>query len=511
MSEKFEDSIKPISMVMATEVKERTLPPVVQYTIPTQVLKEDVVAQRVPTQHSLSYPYIERNMSHNKVAEMRFDGKRWVLIAPYGSYTPTEHLMFMRWEPGYTPDPESIQVKEGKGVMGISADLAREIAKRSYNRLVIWSFHWSPYSFGQEGYQSIPTIWHPSIFGVPKFTGEGNPYMRLVNVGELKHKDEKSIRGGIYNEQFGRFLVGHALNGQFRGDGDLLNRLFVMDQAEIDLRGVRVPTRGTLEETLRTPGFFEGFLQPFAITMNQYAEDLSTAITDFDPRYVQARIEEAVLSRKEPEDKAIQATLGEITKTPKLLDRSERARRIQLLEENGYPGEFIRYLIRVNDRLPDSGLAEQWKRGFAYTFALGQDTETGQGFMAISVGIRNGPGGVVENVLGAKLKRPPNPLEREEMERKKNTYREIVGALDGSVIQTLGACPVEEFCTDFRRYGRRHDDLDCTMSGDSCLNDPRTWSSQYDRYLEARLDGRRPPVHINLQHLRRFLSYPAQE
>lgn len=456
---------------------------VLQYTIPVQVL-ENVPTQRIRSSDSLSYPFIIRNMRPNKVAEIRPGGKRWVLIAPHGGYTPTEHLMFMRWEPDdYTPDPGSIPVQEGEGVMGISAVLAREIFKRSYNKKVVWSFHSSPYSFGQEGSQSIPTMWHPAIFGLPEFTGEETPYISSVDIRELTHKDRRSILGGIYNQHFGSFLTDHTLNGYFPGDKGTLNRLFAMDQVQVGLRGIRVPTMVNLEDVLGTPGFFGRFLQPLVASINQCADDLSEAFTDFNPGYVRQRIKEAFLGGGEPEDAVIQAVLGDITRTPNLLEKSERARRIQFLREKDYPDEFISYLAYISDRrLPDSGPVKQWKRGFAYTFALCQDRDSAQCFMAISTAVEDGPGGVVEGVLGAKLIRPANPFSRAQIETKKAIYQELIKSLNGWIPE----CRIKDICSNFRRIG-----TNCRLAGIGCPNDPEAWDEQHVRYLEAKLDRAR--------------------
>ena len=422
-------------MASPTEIRNRAPSEVLKLAIPAQIL-EPVQTERILSQHSLSYPYIERNMGPNKVAEIRLGGKRWVLIAPHGGYTPTEHLMAMRWEYDYTPDPESIPAQEGEEMMGIFADLAREILKKPYNKKVVWSFHSSRHSFGQEGYQSVPTMFHPSIFGLPEFSGEENPYMSFVDSRELAHKERKSIRGGIYNRYFGRLLTDHALNGHFAGDRKVLNQLFDMDQVQIDHRGVRVPVRGSLEDILMTEGFFKGFLQPLAVSLNRYADDLSIAFTDFNPEYVRQRIEEAVLSRGEPEDKAMQAVLGEITRIPNLLERSVRAQNIQFLKKNGYTDEFVRYLENISEgRLPNSGPATRWKRGFAFTFALYQDKDTAQAVMAISTAVENGPGGVVEGVLGAKLVRPRNTFSEEDIVIKKAVYQELVASLNSCVVR----------------------------------------------------------------------------
>lgn len=474
-------------MATVLEARDKTPSRVLKLTIPAQVLTE-AQTQRIYTQHSLSYPYIERNMSSNLVAEMRLNGKRWVWIVPHGGYTPTEHLMAMRWEPDYTPGPESIPIPEGEGITGLSADLVGAILNRPYNQTVVWSFHYSPYSFGQEGYQSVPTMFHPSVFGLPEFTKGNNPYVSSVKVGELTRKDKKAIRGGIYNRKFGSFLMEHTFNGHFSGDKDLLNRLFDLDQVQVDLHGIRIPARGSLEKTLRTPGFFEGFLQPLAAAMNRIAEELSTTFTDFNPRDIRRRIEEAVLSRKEPGDEFIQTALGVITRTPNLLEKSERVQNIRLLREKGYPEGFVGYLASISDRmLPDSGAANLWKRGFAYTFALYQDRNSEQCFMAISTAVENGPGGVVEGVLGAKLVRPPDPFSREQMETKKAVYMELVRSLKGYVVQNTDHCPVKDSCTDFRRSPFSY----CMIGGIGCPNDQGTWDLQREKDLEARLDKRR--------------------
>ena len=430
------DIDRPIFMVLAVGPEARVSSEVLKLTIPFQVLQPEVKTERIFSQHSLSYPYIERNMEPNKVAELRPGGKRWVLIAPHGGYTPTEHVMAMRWDPDglYTPDPASVPDEEGKELMPVMADVARWIGDRPYNETIVFGMHVSPLSILQEGIQSVPTMVHPYVFGLPAGIGTGS-YGEYVDWGTLKPKERKAIRGSNSNFYFGEFLVEQPLNGHFTGDRQLQHALFAMGEAHVGLTGVRVPLRGSLEDTLRAPGFFEGWLKPFAATMNRAAEDLSRVFTTFDPAYVRARIEEAVLSRKEPDDEKIQEIIVDISRVPDLLDRGQRRQNIEELSDKGYPRGFIDRLHELNDKkLPDSGPATRWKRGFGYTFAIYQDQGTGLAMMAITTTIENGPAGVVEGVLGAKLVRPPKPFADEELEIKKASYRELVASLNGHVV-----------------------------------------------------------------------------
>lgn len=421
-------------MALAVGPERRVSPKVLQLIIPAQVLQPHIKTERVLSHHSLSYPFIERNMGPNKIAEIRPGGKRWVLIAAHGGYTPTEHVMAMRWDGDYTPDPVRVADQEGRELMPVMADVARWIADRSYNELVVFGLHSSAASINQEGIQSVPTMFHPYVFGLPAIT-EGVSHGEYVNWKTLKHKERKSVRGGRSNFYFGQHLAEHALNGSFRGDKEVLQQLFTLDEAEVGFTGVRIPTKKSLEETLRTPGFFEGVLKPIARILNQAADDLSRAFIDFDPDYVRARIEAAVLSRKEPEDPDIQEILADITKVPDLWEKDKRKRNIEALRELGYSDGLVAYLHEASDKyLPAYGPATRWKRGFGYTFAICQGKSTGEGFMAINTTVESGPAGVVEGILGGKLVRPPKPFSEEELESKRSAYHELVASLNGHVV-----------------------------------------------------------------------------
>ena len=417
-------------MVSTLERRTRTLPEKIsQWVIPIQMLR-DVETQRIYSRHSLNPRFLEENMRPNIVKELRLEGKRWVMIAPHGGYTPTEHVMFMRWVLGEcTPDPVGIPSPEGEMLMPIAADVVKWISERPYNEKVVFGYHSSPISVDQDGCQSV-LEYHPYVFGLP--SEETSKYVTSIDSKTLDRKDKKALRGGFYNYHFGRFLIRNALNGDFIGDKEILNQLFAIEKADSHNRGITIPTRESLEDILRTPGFFEGFLKPFAISMRGFTDDLSRAFTNLDPDFVRRRIEEAVVHYDMLEEER-EAILKDVTKIPELLKKSERARNIQLLQEKGYSEEFVNYLNHVNKRLPESGDIPGWKRGFGYTLAIHENKTIGECYLAINTVVESGPAGVVEGVLGAKLVRPKYLYPQEVIARKREDYRELAAHLDSHV------------------------------------------------------------------------------
>ncbi len=412
-------------MAVNIERKVRALPPeVLLLTIPVQVL-QDVKTERIYSRHSLNYPFIERNMGPNKLAEFRFYDKRWVMIAPHGGYTPYEHVMMMRWETEYTYGAATVPTKEGEKVMGVLADSVKWMLDRPYNDLAVFGFHSTPNSFEQEGGQSVTTMWHPYVFALGK--REASPYISYIKTANLKHKDRKALRGGIYNLHAGRFLRDFHLNGHFTGNTEAFNQSFVVDGASVDYHGIKIPLRKGLEEILRSPELFGGVIQPIDRQMNGFADDMSRTYTDFDPVYVRSRVREAVENPNMSDEERGQI-LTEVTRAPQLLLTEVRTKNIQALKERGYSKDILVYMDEVNKRLPDSGTATRWKNGGGFTFAMCEDQETGQGFMAVSPIVENGPSGVVEGVLGAKLVRPSQPFTTEELARKKLAYDELVAS-----------------------------------------------------------------------------------
>lgn len=401
-----------------------------ELTVPVQKLN-GIPTKRITSTDCLDERFVREQLTPNIITEIRPGGRRWMLIVPYGGYSPNEHLMAMRWENDYTPGPERVSSKEGEELMSVMADIAQVMNEDPKNRFVVFGYNWSPRSFNQKGYQSMPTKFHPSIFGLPEppHNGDKHPYMKFVDIMTLNQAERRAIMGGIYNEHFGNFLLEHVLNGHFQGDRAIVNSLFDMEKAQVNRQGVRIPLKiEDLDKTLRFPNLFQGGLQPIARAIDEATSDLSRTFTDLNPGEMDKIIEETV-TQPDMSAEARQEILECLQRTPLLLEAEQRKRNIQGLKEMGYPPGFTSYLEAVNSRLPNSGKTTNWKVGFGYTLAFLCDKEAKEGHLAIFSAIADGPGGVVEGAVGAVLRRPEYPFSPKEMTTRIASYRQLVESI----------------------------------------------------------------------------------
>lgn len=404
-----------------SERGKETLAQVKEITVRRQYLT-NVQPKRITSTDCLNGQFVHEQLIPNTVTQIYLAGVRWAVIAPVSSYSPNEHLMMVRLGREYTPAPERVNPREGEELMPVMASIAQIMNEDPRNRYVTWGYNWSPRSFGQQGYQSMPTIFHPSIFGLPDLP---HPYIRMVDVGNLDLDEQRAVTGEDFTESIARLTQDHVLDGHFQGDHAVLNNLLDISAAEVSRRGIRIPLRNGLVETLRFPGLFRDLLQPVARSLDSITKDLSRAFTDLDPQDVDERVEDVAGDPSKSEEARLEA-LEFLTRTPFYLKFSERRRNIQEMAEKGYPPGFIDYLRSLNSTLPDSGPASDWKVGFGYSLALIYDTYTQEGSLAIFATRFNGPGGVVEGPLGSVLRRPPDPFSPEEMVTRAGAHRKLV-------------------------------------------------------------------------------------
>ena len=69
------------------------------------------------------------------------------------------------------PGPEKIPVSEGERLMKLWATTLELIARRKTVATIHAGYNWSPRAWGKEeektGFQSLPTKWHPHLWGWP--------------------------------------------------------------------------------------------------------------------------------------------------------------------------------------------------------------------------------------------------------------------------------------------------------------------------------------------------------
>lgn len=421
-------------MATIAEVK-GILPRVLELTVPVQKLRS-IETTRVTSLDCLDRPFVHSQVSPNQVAEAQVAGHKWALIVPYGGYTPREHLMAMRFEEDYVPGPERLDPTEGDDLFLLMGQIAKIMTEDHSVSTVVFGWNWSPRSFGQRGYQSIPTMFHPSIFCLPKESGSYEEYIRSVGLNTLNRDEIRAVKGGRYNLLFGNLLTEHVLNGNFQGDKEMRDRVLTIDEVQIGERATVVPIKGTLDEILTTPGIFRGVFQPMGRFIDRTAVLLSTTLTDFCPQDADRIIEEALNKDATVADR--KSALANLTRTPNLLPRDQRQENISYLEEDSYPYSVVESLRKMSNRLPDNTRPLiGWKVGFGCAVAIIYHTDSQTGVLSISSAIADGPGGIVESGLGAVLRRPAYPFSEEEMAARRDRYFELVDSLP-SVI-TLAA------------------------------------------------------------------------
>lgn len=405
---------------MAVATAERR---VLELTVPIQSLT-GVQTQRITTLDCLNADFVREQMSPNQLALLEINGQEWGAIVPHGAYSPREHIMLMPWGKRSVVGPERLDPIEGEKLFFAAGKIAARMAADPTISSVVFGWNWSTRSYGQKGYQSVPTKFHASVFGLP-FIDEEDSNIRFVDAMHLKPEEVRSLKGGRHNLQIGKLLTQSVLNGNFTGDRDLRDRLLDKNQASLDSRGLRVPFNGTIDQFLMTASVFGNFFLPIAKIIDEASIHFSQALTDFDSQLVDEMVTDGLnnASRRAK-------ILDYLVRVPNLRPRFQRRARLKELEDVGYDSEIVDGFIKMSDRLSEEGGPwPQWKRGFGYALSLVYNPGLGRGTMSIFSEAFDGPGGIVESGIGAILRRPQQPFSQEEMDRKKKKYYSLVDGL----------------------------------------------------------------------------------
>lgn len=400
---------------------------VLELTIPIQSLTE-AQTKRITSLDCLNESFVREQISPNQIAEVRADGVNWSLIVPHGGYTPAEHLMAMRSKEGYVAGPEGLPAGEGDDLFYVMGHLAQRMINNPDVSTVVFGWNWSPRSFGQKGYQSIPTKFHPSIFCLPRNSEASRDYMRFVDLNSLRREEVRAIKGSKYNLLFGNLLARHVLNGRFKGDKEIRDKYLNIGEACIKEQGTAVPIKGSLDEVLMAAGIFSGVFQPMSRFIDQLSAITSSVLTDLNPVVFDQVVEKALANGTTEEQR--NAAMAYLTRTPNLLPKQKREYHIRQLQEARYPDDIVEAIRRTSNKLPDNQVPlTGWKVGFGCAVAIVYDTSLQEGVLSISAAVSNGPGGIVESGVKAILRRPPQPFSREEMATKTVRYLELVDNL----------------------------------------------------------------------------------
>lgn len=387
---------------------------------------------KLTSEETLSGPYVRDNILPNAAFLMRCAGAPWMFFVPINGYTRGLQFTVMPWDDRAIPGPERLPKEEGEAVMFVCGNIASVMMENPENEVVVLGYNWSPRSWGQSGYQSIPKL-HFQEFGLPKLEGLPEDYLECVDRKALWEDNRPalaSVAGGFYNMELGRIVM-HRIKEDFEGNEVVFDSLIDMEKAQIGFRGISMPLKKPLDEALRSPGIHAEVIRPLAKILDQTAVDMTRAFTDLDPEECDRQIERAMITPAMSVEER-QAILQFLSRVPTLYSREKRLGNIRKLAGK-YPAGTIDYLSRrVNRILPEEEeFAEGWKNGFGYGLALRCDKKTGRSSLAIYSAVTNGPGGVMEGTEGILLTRPSKPFGPEEIDsRKRMCAASIAAALD---------------------------------------------------------------------------------
>lgn len=413
-------------MAVAVELIGKRPGEVPRITVPFLSVRDEPM-QRLYSEDSLDFANMQAKIAPNGLFLVEVLGSDWMFFAPVGGYTPRGlHIMAMRWDRDYVAGPEDLSPAEGEALMTVKGNIISALMEDPENVIIDVGWNWSRRSFGQAGYQSIPTKLHFSLFSMPDFSDplKRDQNIEFVSKKELKPADRLALIGSSHNMQLGRLLLHILRNGEIEGNQTVLQALLDVDSATVSRRGIRIPTRKPLDDLLRSKGIFKDVTYPIAVFLDRLAQDMSIVFTDLKPADIDRRVEETAT---DPDMSLEQrrTILDDLARPPLLLPTQERLGNIEGLEGR-YTPDFLRYLREVNAGLPDTGPVENWKIGFGYMAAMHYDRLTDEGFFAVSAAVANGPGGILEGTEGVLLRRPSDSFTREEVALRIESIRRCI-------------------------------------------------------------------------------------
>ena len=144
------------------------------------------VTKRIRPDDALDLKGMLKEIRKSEVAAFNLAGNPWSLSSVFSSYSPDIHVMFIEMSPNrYVPGPEKIPVSEGERLMKLWATTLELIARRKTVATIHAGYNWSPRAWGKEeektGFQSLPTKWHPHLWGWPALSrSKGLPWKIII-------------------------------------------------------------------------------------------------------------------------------------------------------------------------------------------------------------------------------------------------------------------------------------------------------------------------------------------
>ena len=239
--------------------------------------------KRIRPEDSLNLKAMLGEIRKSEVTTFEISKKPWALTSVYSSYSPDIHVMFLEASPDrYVPGPEKIPVRQGERLMELWAATLELIARRETVATIHAGYNWSPRSWGKEeektGFQSLPTKWHPHLWGWPALDSrEKVRYARDVKISSLSRQERRLLGENDYAKPFGRLIKKRM--GETFSRSSLFSKLFPQRRWHIDGRGIYARFPVSIPKILRTPGFFGEILKPLAVMLEEIMRELTESFT----------------------------------------------------------------------------------------------------------------------------------------------------------------------------------------------------------------------------------------
>jgi len=366
--------------------------------------KKPIRLKRIRPFDSLNLKKMIKEIHKSSIITFDIRNKTWSVVSVYSAYSPDVHVMLVETSPDRClPGPEKIPDKEGNKLMRICSAILEFIAQRKINNSIHFGYNWSPRSWGKEeektGFQSIPTKWHPHLWGWPDLDNPKSikqKYIKSVELISLPFPQQRLLGNNNYAKPFG-LLIRSYINKTFH-ENSLLFEFFPRKKWQIDGRGIYAVSNLSLISILNQEEFFSSCLKPLASMLEQLSTDLTEIFTKMNC----AEADRLLLKT----EKQLPKNWRKLRVTP-VMNSPDYI--ISHFVKRGYPLSLFNAIYEpIYNRCNEQGNPENWwRKGFGYCLVLSGDSEGFSSRIRIMPAVFTGPGGIVE-AQGVILNRPEN-------------------------------------------------------------------------------------------------------
>lgn len=364
--------------------------------------KRILPTKRIRPADSLNLKKMIKEIKKSTVSILDINGKPWSVVSVYSAYSPDVHVMLVETSPNrYLPGPEKVPDIEGDQLMPACRAILEFIAQRKINNSIHIGYNWSPRAWGENeektGFQSLPTKWHPHIWGWPSLDNPksiNQKYVKLVQSKSLSIPEQRLLGYNDYGKPFG-MLIRNELRKIFRKDS-LLFEIFPYKKWLIDGRGIYAVSNIHLVNVLKNKEFFSSALKPLALLLEHLTIDLTQILTNMKYKDIDRIL---VKTEKRPPENWKQLRERPVMHSKDYI--------ISQFKKRGYPLSLLNAIYEpVQNRCNEEGNPENWwRKGFGYALVLSGDLKGFSSKIRIMPAVFVGPGGVVE-AQGVILRRP---------------------------------------------------------------------------------------------------------